>query len=213
MSAAEPHEVGGRPTHSVGAWPTDDDALRAVLHAVDPAAPGKAPDVDPRSVEDAMSQVSTTPESVTPAPARRRWLAAAAAVVLAGGVGYATLGRPDPTPPLTFTVAASDPTAMCLAIDVAMTKQADVAFDGTVTAVSDGTATLSVAKWFKGGNGATTVHLTAPTGTETALLGTVNPELGKRYLIVAADGAIQPCSAAGEWSPDLQAHFTAAFGS
>ncbi len=46
----------------------------------------------------------------------------------------------------------------------------------------------------------------------TALLGTVNPEMGKRYLVVASGGSVAPCSASGEWSQQLQDHFEAAFG-
>ncbi|MBK9723724.1 MAG: hypothetical protein IPO89_01440 [Actinomycetales bacterium] len=193
-------------------WPVgqEDEVLRAMLRAADPAAPGIAPGVDPSALEDVMTQISTT----TQAPPRRRWWpAAAAAALLVGGVGVgiATNG-PKPTAPLTLSVAATDASAMCLAIDVATTKQAEVAFDGTVTDVTDGVATLSVTTWYAGGNGATTVRLQAPTGTETALLGTVNPEMGKRYLVVASGGSVAPCSASGEWSQQLQDHFEAAFG-
>ncbi len=211
MTAADHHDPRGA---GPGRRPAshDDEVLRAVLRAADPAAPGIAPGVDPSALEDVMSQISATPET----PTRRHWWpAAAAAALIVGGVGVGVsiaAHGPKPAEPLTLSVSSPGPAAMCMAISVERTKQADLAFDGTVTEMADGLATLSVAKWYAGGNGATTVRVQTPTGTETALLGTVRPEMGKRYLIVASGGAIVPCGASGEWSQELEDHFEAAFG-
>lgn len=138
--------------------------------------------------------------------------AAAAAVVALALIIPALNGgaSPSATPPLGLSLGAGDSMASCIAFDVAFLAQMPMAFEGTVTAMENDVVTLSVDRWFKGGD-ATTVELSAPSGLE-ALIGGIAFIEGDQYLISAGDGAVNYCGFSGPATPELTAAFEEAFG-
>lgn len=206
----------------------NDDELLARLGAADPA----------RGAEDASARGSSWIDDLTEAtmtqtreantigempqtPKRpRRWIpAAAAAVALAtAGIALAVSGGDDPPPAaqpgpaLTLTVAADDPMASCLQVSVESLQPMELAFSGTATAVEEKAVTITPDRWYKGGQGATSVSLTTMGPEMVPLLGNVQFEEGKRYLITASDGQVTACGYSAEWTPEMAALFEQAFG-
>ena len=86
------------------------------------------------------------------------------------------------------------------------------AFEGTVTALEDGTATLEVHRWFAGGEGGQ-VTVTAPDDDVRALLSAVEFEVGKTYLVSATGDQVSLCDFTAEKTPELEAIYTEAFAS
>ena len=119
---------------------------------------------------------------------------------------------PTPAPPLELSAGeGGDAMAMCMEFDPALLAEMPLAFEGTATAVEGERVTLEVDRWFKGGDAAE-VALVAPAGLE-ALIGGINFEEGKQYLVSATDGTVNYCGFSGEATPELRAGFEAAFGS
>lgn len=152
------------------------------------------------------------------APRRRIWaigVAAVAALVLAVGGGLALTGGDDTppladAPPLELAAGEEDMMAMCIVFSPEeLERVAEVAFEGTVTAVDGDTVTLSVDTWFRGGD-TSEVVLNAPQGME-ALIGGIPFTVGSQYLISAQGGTVNYCGFSGETTPDLRAGFEAAF--
>jgi hypothetical protein len=198
---------------------TDD--LRNRIRRLDPMPPG-VPTVSattPSSrqrLEDIMATDLSEPTRQT-RPAFR-WapaaVAAALVVVAAVGVGALRGGGTDPDvvagPPLELTLGAQDPMAMCLAFDVDILAGMPVAFEGTVTAVDGDRVTLTVDRWFEGGDAAE-VTLIGPAGLEALIDGIAFAE-GSQYLITATDGQVNYCGFSGASTPELRAAFEQAFG-
>jgi hypothetical protein len=86
----------------------------------------------------------------------------------------------------------------------------DTAFAGTVTSLEDGTATLSVEKWYAGDE-ASTVTVQSPSKDLADLLMAVDFEQGKSYLVSAKDDRVTLCGFSAEQSPELQAMYDEAF--
>lgn len=198
----------------------NDDELAARLRAADPARD----DVPASSwlddlVEDTMSAPSTAPETT---PARsRRWipLAAAAAVLVvgAGAVGFALSGGDEPPPPAAapptvteLTLPGDDALQSCVRVEAAFLRNMDLALDGTAVALEDGSVTLDVTRWYKGGD-TDQVELIAPATGQLALIGAVEFEVGERYLITAGRGMVNSCGFSGPWSQELEDLFVEAF--
>jgi hypothetical protein len=115
-----------------------------------------------------------TKERAGEKPANRRtWVigvAAVAALVLAVAAGLNLAGEGGGEP-LALNAPADDPMAICIAFSPEqLAATAELAFEGTVTAVDGDTVTLSVDQWYLGGDDATEVVLNAPQGME-ALIG------------------------------------------
>ena len=198
---------------------TDDTGLFERLRAHDPAA--SLPPADPaevaRLLEDAMSHDLDT-------PARRRtpltWLVAAAALLVIAGVGvYAVMGGDDgpqvPTaqdPALTVVeLTARPPVAGRCAVPTAeLLANQETAFDGTVSAVTDGTVTLDVTEWYRGGP-ADQVTVDAPPADMQALVQAADFKAGQRYLVSANDGFVTVCGFTAPYSDDLAALYAEAF--
>ena len=137
----------------------EDTELFERLRAHDPAAslPPAEPARVARLLEDAMSHDLDT-------PARRRtaltWLVAAAALLVIAGVGvFAVVGGDDepqvPTAqepaPTVVELSARPPVAAKCAVPTAeLLGNQETAFDGTVSAIADGTVTLDVTEWYRG---------------------------------------------------------------
>jgi hypothetical protein len=86
----------------------------------------------------------------------------------------------------------------------------DTAFEGTVTSVEDGTATLEVDQWYAGGE-ASTVTVEAPGGSLDDLLMAVDFQEGQTYLVSADGDRVTLCGFTAETSPELEAMYTEAF--
>lgn len=86
------------------------------------------------------------------------------------------------------------------------------AFEGTVVALEDGTATLSADRWFAGEE-SEEVTVTAPDADLRALLSAVELEVGKTYLVSATGDQLSLCGFTAEKTPDLEALYVEAFGS
>jgi hypothetical protein len=193
----------------------DDELLRRMQQA-DPArrdAPAES------WLDDLVEETMRTPSEKT----SLRWvpLAAAAAVVaiVAGGVGFAvTRGDDSPSPqagPKTvteLTLPGDDGgiTGMCMRISAEALRNVDQALEGTATEVTDDRVVLTVDKWYKGGD-TDLVALTPADPNMVALIGAIEFEQGSKYLVTAADGAVNSCGFSGPYSADLAALFDEAF--
>jgi hypothetical protein len=199
---------------------TGDTGLFERLRAHDPAAslPPAEPAQVARLLEDAMSHDLDT-------PARRRspltWLVAAAALLVIAGVGvFAVVGGDDepqvPTAqdpaPTVVELSARPPVAGKCAVPTAdLLGNQETAFDGTVTAFTDGTVTLEVTEWYRGGP-ADQVTVDAPPTDMEGLLGAADFKTGQRYLVSANDGFVTVCGFTAPYSDDLAALYAEAFG-
>lgn len=150
---------------------------------------------------------------------RRTWaigVAAVAALVLAVAGGVALTGGEDTpplaqAPPLQLDAGGEDIMASCIMFSAEeLERVAEVAFEGTVTAVEGDTVTLRVDNWYRGDEAVGEVVLNAPQGME-ALIGGIPFETGGRYLISAQGGSVNYCGFSGEATPDLRAGFEQAF--
>jgi hypothetical protein len=199
------------------------DQLRKRLARLDPMHPGvptesMTTESSQRLLEDIMSAPVTEQPGSQPESKPNRWLvgvAAAAALVVAVGGAIALTGGTsgDPVaagPPLVLNAAGEDPMAMCIMFSVEELAKAQVAFEGTVTAVEGDSVTLTVDEWFKGGDSGQVV-LNAPQGME-ALIAGFPFEVGTQYLITAYDGNVNYCGFSGQSTPEFRAAFEQAFG-
>ena len=202
-----------------------DDELRMRLRAADPAAtlPPGDPAAGARLVEDVMSTELTTESRETGTRQRGplTWLGAAAAgVVIAGAAifGVRALTGDDPTPP----VSQGEPTSIsltvpdagqsrCMVPNAEALAAADVAFDGTVTAIHGGEVTLAPSTWYAGGP-ADTVVVTAPSAQMQEVAEGVSFEVGGRYLVSATDGRVTLCGFSAPYDAQLAALYAQAFG-
>lgn len=198
--------------------PADSPSARTLLEAIVNTELDTTPD----------TTADTTPGTTTPDTAgRKRWtlgaLAAAAVAALAiagaavGGVfdgGEPNLADPPPTAEkptvLELSGGETDPMMMsCLALDPSIIAQSPVAFRGTVDTVIGDTVTLTVDRWYQGGD-AQVVTITAPLGME-ALIGGIAFEPGQVYLVSAYDGVVSYCGMSGPATPELQQMYDQAF--
>lgn len=89
----------------------------------------------------------------------------------------------------------------------------DTAFEGTVTSIDDGTATLMVDQWYAGGDGAETVTVTTPSKELRDLLSAVEFQADRTYLVSADGGRVTLCGFSAETSPELETLYQSAFAS
>jgi len=199
------------------------DELRERLARMDPMHSGVPTEsTTEESSRELMEQIMSTPtkERETPqSESRRPWLIATAAVAalvlaVAAGLGLANDdGEPsiEDKAPIALDAGTEDLMAICIMFSPEeLANTADLAFEGTVTAVDGNTVTLSVDNWFRGGDDANEVALNAPQGME-ALIGGVPFAVGDQYLISAVDGTVNYCGFSGPATPDLRAGFESAF--
>ena len=217
-----------------------EDELRARLSQLDPL-PISIP-VDPYTsprAQDILERVMTTqiPDR-TQKNTDQRWrkpalLTAAAATVIALGIVAVgvTSGGPTTHTKVKTTLAlkvanSGNSAASCVVFSIPFLRDAEMAFAGTVSAVSDSTVpthsdltvTLSVDHWYKGGS-ADVVTLTMMTShplTPTTRIWVedgVELVQGKRYLVTATNGTVNGCGFTGEATPKLEKAFAEAFPS
>jgi hypothetical protein len=113
--------------------------------------------------------------------------------------------------PLQLSLGEGAALSSCIRIDAAILGEMPMAFEGTVTAYEHEQVTLTVDRWFKGGD-ALTVVLAAPPGMR-GLTGGIDFTVGRQYLISASDGTVNYCGFSGPSDPELSALFEAAFPS
>ncbi len=89
----------------------------------------------------------------------------------------------------------------------------DTAFEGTVTSLSEGTATLAVEEWFTGGDDAETVTVTTPSNDLQDLLMAVDFKADQTYLVSSTDGRVTLCGFSGEKTAELEEIYQSAFPS
>jgi len=198
------------------------DELRQRLARIDPMHPG----VSTRSVTEEPSRrqletIMSTPTRERTAPAgapNRNWIPAVAAlgalVIAIGGVialGDGPGATPEAAPPMELNAGGEDAMASCIMFSTEeLERVAEIAFEGTVTAVDGPEVTLSVNRWFRGGGETTEVILNAPLGME-ALIGGIPFTVGEQHLITAQDGNVNYCGFSGPATPEFRAAFETAF--
>lgn len=122
-----------------------------------------------------------------------------------------TSAADDAAPAGTLALTADGSVAGKCAVPSAETLATfDTAFEGTVTSVSDGTATLSVDEWYAGDEAAT-VTVEAPSKALEDLLMAVDFQEGRTYLVSATDDRVTLCGFTAEASPELESLYSEAF--
>ena len=167
----------------------------------------------------AMSRPTTPRRAVRLLPA-----AATALVLLAGCAADEGASTPEPS---AETTASESPTGSTSGDTVALTADASApgkcampsaevlstfgtAFEGTVTSVEGGTATLEVDQWYAGGD-APTVTVEAPSKSLEDLLLAVDFQEGGTYLVSADGDRVTLCGFTAETTPELEALYAEAF--
>ncbi len=112
-------------------------------------------------------------------------------------------------PPLELSLGDSDLMSSCIMFDTTVLAGMSPAFAGTATVVDGETVTLSVDRWYTGGD-ASTVVLEGAAGSP-ALIDGFEFVVGQQYLITAAEGNVNFCGYSGPATPELTAAFEAAF--
>ena len=196
----------------------DNEELRSRLQKLDPTTSGvEIKSVDEESSQEMLETIMS--QSVGSEGIRPAWYLMGAAAVAIVAFGAVTLLGGGSTPDavassnedaLELTLRAEDALASCLALTPELLRDVPLAFAGTVTTVEGEHATLRVDEWFVGGD-ATAVSLFAPDGFE-ALIGGIDFEEGKSYLVSAYDGVVNYCGFSGEETPELRAIYDEAFG-
>jgi hypothetical protein len=126
--------------------------------------------------------------------------------VLSGALLLAGCGRgidgPDPRTESTpiassgasvTSLEANPSDARCAVPSVAALRTQDTAFEGTVTEVGDGTATLDVDRWYAGEDRTEQVKVSTPSREIVDLLLAVDFQEGDTYLVSATDGQVSLC--------------------
>jgi hypothetical protein len=204
---------------------TDDGDLRAHLARLDPARRPEVADLvdatTAQQIRERAMQTTDVPTAETPAE-RPRWrrpaLALGAAASVAAIAVAAALASGGNTASKASTLALNAPDggaiSSCIAFDVAILREAPVAFAGTATDVGADTATLDVDHWYKGGSAdqVTISNPTAAPGMAVSLDG-VDFAAGERYLITATDGTVNLCGFSGPATAEMEQAYGEAFGS
>ena len=108
-------------------------------------------------------------------------------------------------------LVAAPPSQRCMVPDADALRAQEVAFDGTVSTVAGGEATLEPSRFFAG-DPTDLVVVKAPDGELQALLAAVDFREGERYLVAATGGSVAVCGLSGHYSQDLAALYAEAFG-
>ncbi len=175
------------------------------------------PTTDPTSDQPGAIPVAT--RTTAEARRRRNWIvlggAAAAAIaaigsaVIIGDFGGGGANQVASGPPLELSLGDSNVMSSCIMFDVAILADMSPAFAGTATSVEGSSVTLTVDRWYTGGD-ADTVVLQGSSGTP-ALIDGFEFVVGQQYLVTAADGIVNFCGYSGPATPELTAAFDAAF--
>lgn len=208
----------------------EQDELFARLRDADPSS--TLPPADParvaRLLEDAMSHDTLTESRGTGTRNRSplTWLVAAAAVVLIAAAGvFALLPRgtdpapssagPDPTvsePTVVELTMSGTAAGRCMMPSARVLRTAAYAFDGTVTGIDGGIATLEVNRWYAGGDSDLVEVDQASTDDNALILAPVFAQDGRFLVAGTQDGSVMVCGFSGPHTPELAALYATAFG-
>ncbi|KAA1419078.1 hypothetical protein F0U44_11495 [Nocardioides humilatus] len=198
-----------------------DDELKGRLNAADPARHHASAD----SWIDDLVEKTMNEENDETAPARRRpWMlvaaAAAAVAVIGGGTIALTADGDDGDKPATeakvhkvldLTLGPVDSMQMCIQFSPEALEPLQVAFSGEVYEVDGDTVRITPDHWYRGGDGANDVTLTAGSA-EVLLEGGITFEEGERYLIGADGDTVATCGLSGPYTEEMAAAYEQAFG-
>jgi hypothetical protein len=192
------------------------DELRDRLRRIDPMHPGVPTEAADRPpARDRLERIMSTPTPPDGRPYRPRLRyalaagAAAAALTVAGVAVFA--GGSDPAgPPLELSTGDPGIMASCLPVGADLLADMPVAFAGTVDSIDDERITLSVDRWYRGGD-AGQVELTGITDLNM-MISVIDFRVGEQYLITATDGRINYCGFSAPATPELEALFEEAYG-
>ena len=142
---------------------------------------------------------------------RFRWVAvsvvAVGVIVAAIAVGNGRAAGADRV--LELDAGSADAMASCLPFDVETLAGMPMAFEGVVTGVDGPVVTLSVERWFTGGDEAT-VRLIGE-HQSPALIAGFEFKLGSDYLVSATNGEVNYCGYSGPSTTELLSGFETAF--
>ena len=200
----------------------DEQELQARLRAADPARGTEPAD---SWIDDLVGATMATETSNEQPSGRRPWLlvaAAAAAVAAIGGGAFALTNGDDddggakdqaaePRKELALTLAPYDSMQMCIEFSPDVLEPMEVAFSGEVDEVQGETVRITPDHWYRGGDEATDVVLTAGS-PDVRLEGGIAFEEGQRYLVSAVDGQVATCGLSGPYSDEMAAAYAEAFG-
>ena len=201
----------------------NDDELRAQLKRADPARHSAGAD---SWIDDLVGATMDTETSNERPRGRRTWVlvaAAAVAVAAIGGGAFALTNGDDdddknakdqdakPDKELALTLAPYDSMQMCIEFSPDALAPMEVAFSGEVYEVDGDTVRLTPDHWYRGGDGANDVVLTAG-DAEVLLEGGITFEEGERYLVSAIDGQVATCGLSAPYSEEMAAAYDEAFG-
>ena len=152
---------------------------------------------------------------LTTAPGLAALLAAAALSLAACGGNVAEKksdeALPAEAPALELTVSA-EPAGRCMMPNVDNLMAQDTAFEGVVTAVADGAATLDVTESYKG-TSSTRATVSAPSQDLQDLLIAVDFQEGQTYLVSSLDGQVSVCGLSGPKDDQLAELYQQAYAS
>ena len=120
-----------------------------------------------------------------------------------------------PAEPTALTVDGAATAGKCMVPTAETLANQTTAFEGTVTAVQGGTATLQVDRWFTdpaSGEASEQVTVAAPGQDMQALLVAVDFQVGTTYLVSATGDQVSLCGFSAEKTPELEAMYAEAFG-
>jgi hypothetical protein len=205
-----------------------DDELRTRLSKLDPL-PTSVP-VDPYTsprAQDLLERVMTTQtHDQSQKNIVRRWrkpalLTGAAAAVIALGIVAISLTSGGPAAPtkakttVALKIAGGGTTtasASCIQFSIAFLREMSTAFSGTVTKIDQGTVTLVVDHWYRGGTAEVVTLTRLSSGANVAVsIDGVSFAKGKRYLVTATNGTVNSCGFTGVATPELEKVFAEAF--
>jgi hypothetical protein len=148
------------------------------------------------------------------------WLVAAAAVLLIGGVGaFGLMSRDSGAPGPGSTTADSTVTelsapvassARCMVPSAEVLRGQPLAFEGTVQEVTDGRVVLDPTRFYAGDVTDLVTVSDSPADLQ-ALVGAVDFQEGRTYLVSASEGQVSVCGLSGPRSADLAALYAEAF--
>lgn len=126
------------------------------------------------------------------------------------GTGSPAAEQSTSAAPLTLSVP-EEAAGRCQMPNAQTLSGFDSAFEGTVTVLADGTATIEVDRWFTGDEQPDTVVVDSPSREMQALLSAVPFEEGKTYLVSSTDGRVTLCGFTGESTAELEELYEQAF--
>lgn len=204
-----------------------DDKLRQLLTQIDPMPPDVSVDApDSTRKRPLLEEIMSTPVDTAPStndeprPVGRSGRGhltllvsvVAAAAIAAIAITMVVIRDDDPPSRQALTIAAPGTTmSSCVPFDVNVLAEMPVAFAGTVTEISESTATVEVDRWYRASVETDLVDVVLPAENTSAALDGVELATGQRYLLTATDGTVNGCGFSGLATRELESAFNSAF--